>query len=76
MGNGMGCTSVEQFDESVQMPSLSPQKFSSTPLVPKSYRTPLIKPPPISPIQEEGFIVRRNTDQYSSLWDHSAKVSL
>lgn len=79
MGNGSICTKVEQFDESVQMPSISPPGGLSTPSSTQSYITPEIKPPPPPPMlpsHDDGFRVEKNTDQYSSIWDYDAKVSL
>ena len=75
MGNGGSCTRVEQYDASVQMPSISPTKsgssFSSSgrPSKPGQDRTP------ITPIPEEGFAPKANLDQYSSVWDRESKVS-
>ena len=79
MGNGASCTKVEQFDESVQMPSITPIKRSSTSLssIQPGKTTPSRPPvPPISPVVEEDFTVRKNTEQYASVWDSHAKVSL
>jgi hypothetical protein len=78
MGNGAICTKVEKFDESVQMPSISPTKRSSTSLsFTPSYKSTHKKapPPPILTVQDEGFAVKRNADQYSSVWDPQARVS-
>jgi hypothetical protein len=77
MGNGASCTRVEQYDESVQMPSISPSKPPSTSSsLSPTYKILLNKQPPISSVQEEGFSVTKNADKYSSIWDYNAKVSL
>ena len=77
MGNGASCTKVEQFDESVQMPSLSPIKRPSTSSsVLQPYNNPLSKPSSAFPVQDERFEVKKDTDQYSTVWDFNTKVSL
>ncbi len=79
MGNGASCTKVEQFDESVQMPSITPTKRSSTSLsFTRSQKTTQnnAPPPPVSPILEDEFTIRKNAEQYASVWDSHAKVSL
>jgi hypothetical protein len=77
MGNGSSCTRVEQFDESVQMPSVSPEIRSSSSSSPLSqpYKIPPTKVVPAASAQEEGFKVKRNSDQYSTIWDLNSKVS-
>ncbi len=76
MGNGASCTKVEQFDESSQIPSPIKRSSTSSSIV-QPYRTLVAKPPTISPVEEEeGFAVKTNTDQYSSVWDYNAKVGL
>ena len=75
MGSSSSCMKVEQFDESVQMPSISPDKPISTPSsLSPVYTIPSKQPPTVS-IQDEGFKVKRNTDQYSTIWDFNSKVS-
>jgi len=78
MGNGSICSKKQQFDKSVQMPSRSPEKRTSTPLLlSQPNKVPPIKPSPsISPVQKEGFTVKQNAEQYSSIWDYNAKVSM
>ncbi len=63
MGNGAFCKKRKRFDKSVQMPPIpSPILLTKTP------------PPPVI-VQEKGFKVKQNADQYSSIWDHNAQVS-
>ncbi len=74
MGSGWICP--KKFDKIVQMPSISSEKpTSATSSLSQSYKTPPIKPP-LSSVQEDGFTVKRNADQYSSIWDYNAKVSI
>ena len=76
MGHGASCMRVDQFDQTVQVPS--PLKRSSTPSQSSEpFKSPLIKPTSTESIEEENrFIVKRNADQYSSVWDYNARVSL
>ncbi len=76
MGTGSSCMKVKQFDESVQMPSISPDKSIPTPSSLSPVYTILpTQPPPTISMQDEGFKVKRNTDQYSTVWDSNSKVS-
>ncbi len=81
MGNGVICTRVEQFDKGVQMPPIQSTKrrFSTSSSLSQLYKASPPKtttPPPLLSDQDEGFTVKRNTDQYSAIWDYNAKVSL
>jgi len=76
MGNGAICKR-KRFDKSVQMPSIPSTIPPSTPSsLSRSYKISSTKtPPPIITVQEKGFKVKQNADQYSSIWDHNAQVS-
>jgi len=77
MGNGAICKKGKRFDKSVQMPpipSTVPPSTSSS--LSRSYKISSTKtPPPPVIVQEKGFKVKQNADQYSSIWDHNAQVS-
>ena len=82
MGHGASCTRVETFDESVQMPSISPTIRSSSSSS-SPFPSKLIPPKPLpvrkTPIPAVGevdeFEVKTNSDKYSSIWDFNTKVS-
>lgn len=75
MGNGSIC--CEKKYERVRMPSISStERLSTSSSLLRSSKILPIKPlPPPVAVQEEGFKVNRNADQYSSIWDYNAKVS-
>jgi hypothetical protein len=80
MGNGAICKKGKRFDKSVQMPSISsipsPKRSSTSSSLSRSYKMLSTKPPPpLVTVREEGFKVKQNVDQYSSIWDHNAQVS-
>ena len=76
MGNGSIFNRKDRFDESIQYPSIPSTKrcstasLLSTPVVHHLTRnkTPM-------PVIKEGFEVKRNTEQYTSIWDNHVRVS-
>ena len=72
MGSAACRLKVKQHDQSIQMPSVSPCRSTSTPPSGQPYSTVIPWPNPA----EKGFKVQSNTEQYTSVWDQNTKVGV
>ncbi|CAF1629693.1 unnamed protein product [Adineta ricciae] len=71
MGSAACRSKVKQYDQSVQIPSVSPCTSTSTPPPGQPYPTVISWPSST----EKGFKVKTNTEQYTSVWDQNTKLS-